>query len=112
MAKKAASVEPVSEVIDLSRRQPQHARYGNGPGELAEQLRAKLTAKDEALADRYWARHNIDDLIQERTAFFDDLMREAWDACIPEKAASDSGPVTRSAATGAASSFPSPTSIC
>jgi [protein-PII] uridylyltransferase len=65
------------------------ARYGNGPGAVAERLRAKLTEKDEALADRYWARHNIDDLIEERTAFFDDLIREAWNACIPEKASGD-----------------------
>ena len=65
------------------------ARYGRGPGEDAERLRAKLAAKDQALADRYWSRHNIDDLIQERTAFFDDLIREAWAACIPEKAAND-----------------------
>ncbi len=64
-------------------------RYGDGPGPLAEDLRARLTAKDEALADRYWSRHNIDDLITERTAFFDDIIREAWQACIPEKARKD-----------------------
>jgi len=64
-------------------------RYGNGPGALAEDLRARLAEKDQALADRYWARHNIDDLITERTAFFDELMREAWNACIPEKAEKD-----------------------
>ena len=64
-------------------------RFGDGPGVLAEDLRARLTATDEALADRYWSRHNIDDLITERTAFFDDLIREAWQACIPEKARKD-----------------------
>ncbi len=79
----------MSDTVDTAEESAGAYRFGNGPGELAERLRASLASKDEALADRYWSRHNIDELITERTAFFDDLIREAWDACIPEKAAGE-----------------------
>jgi [protein-PII] uridylyltransferase len=68
---------------------PAARRFGDGPGALVESLRERLATHDAGLADRYWARHNVDDLIEERTSFFDDLMREIWAACIPEKATGD-----------------------
>lgn len=64
-------------------------RYGDGPGALVESLRERLKRHDEMLADRYWSRHNVEDLIDSRTRFFDELMREAWQSCIPEKANRD-----------------------
>ena len=63
------------------------SRYGAGPGELVESLRARLAATDQELADRYWARHNVEDLIEARTDFFDELLLEIWNHCIPEKSA-------------------------
>lgn len=64
-------------------------RFGDGPGAFVEDLRKRLADHDAVLADRYWARHNVDDLISERTRFFDDMLREIWLSCIPEKARKD-----------------------
>ncbi|MFV2090169.1 MAG: DUF294 nucleotidyltransferase-like domain-containing protein, partial [Pseudomonadales bacterium] len=64
-------------------------RFGGGPGELVESLRERLAAHNRYLADRYWSRHNEEDLIEARTEYFDELMREAWNALIPDKANSD-----------------------
>ncbi len=68
---------------------PGAARYGDGPGALVTALRDRLARHDEALADRYWARHNVEDLLAARTAFFDDLLREVWAQCIPGTARND-----------------------
>lgn len=64
-------------------------RFGPGPGAFVEGLRDKLAAHDAQLAERYWARHNVDNLVADRTRFVDDLMREVWHSCIPEKAQKD-----------------------
>ena len=61
-------------------------RYGDGPGVFVETLRHRLAEHDATLADRYWSRHNVEDLIAERTAFIDGLLREVWAHAIPKKA--------------------------
>ncbi|HEY5644712.1 MAG TPA: [protein-PII] uridylyltransferase, partial [Pseudomonadales bacterium] len=64
-------------------------RLGGGVGRYVESLRERLAANDANLADRYWSRHNVEDLIAARTRFFDDLLREIWAHCIPERARKD-----------------------
>jgi len=64
-------------------------RFGAGPGAAVESLRARLKTHDQELADRYWSRHNVEDLIESRTSFFDELMLEIWALTIPEKAQGD-----------------------
>ncbi|MEJ2089602.1 MAG: [protein-PII] uridylyltransferase [Gammaproteobacteria bacterium] len=64
-------------------------RFGDGPGEFVESLRERLEAHDRDLADRYWSRHNVEDLIEDRTSFFDTLLIEIWERCIPEKTRQD-----------------------
>jgi [protein-PII] uridylyltransferase len=77
----------VTERIDVVSSTPR--RFGSGPGKLVESLRQRLAAHDTDLADRYWSRHNVEDLIEDRTRYFDDLMREVWQAMIPEQANAD-----------------------
>jgi [protein-PII] uridylyltransferase len=76
-------------VTETAEDSPKAKRFGAGPGERIESLRARLNAHDQELADRYWARHNVEDLIEARTDFFDHLMVEIWESCIPEKARGD-----------------------
>ena len=40
--------------------------------------RARIARQDAALAQRYWARDAIEDIVADRTAFFDGLIREIW----------------------------------
>jgi len=61
-------------------------RYGAGPGKYVEALSQRLREHDDNLADRYWSRHNVEDLLAERTRFFDDLLTEIWHKFIPQKA--------------------------
>ena len=61
-------------------------RYGTGPGRYIEALSERLRIHDNNLADRYWSRHNVEDLLAERTRFFDDLLTEIWQKFIPEQA--------------------------
>jgi [protein-PII] uridylyltransferase len=68
---------------------PSGSRFGSGPGARVTELRERLATSDSELADRYWSRHNVEDLIATRTAFFDDLLREIWADCVPEKARRD-----------------------
>ncbi|MCB1684436.1 MAG: [protein-PII] uridylyltransferase [Pseudomonadales bacterium] len=64
-------------------------RFGDGPDALAESVRLRLAKKDAELEDRYWSRHNVEDLLTERTQAMDAAIAELWHACIPEKAARD-----------------------
>ena len=64
-------------------------RLGDGPDPLAESLRERLAAQDAILEDRYWSRHNVEDLLNERTANLDAALAELWRACIPESANRD-----------------------
>ncbi len=76
----------VDENADSASASESKERYGSGPGAFVESLRSRLAEHDATLADRYWARHNVEDLIAERTAFIDELLREIWAHSIPEKA--------------------------
>ncbi len=42
--------------------------------------RARIAARDAALAERYWARDAIEAIVGDRVAFFDDLIREIWNS--------------------------------
>ena len=41
--------------------------------------RARVAKHEASLARRYWAREAIDGILADRTAFFDQLLREIWD---------------------------------
>jgi [protein-PII] uridylyltransferase len=64
-------------------------RFGSGPGDFVESLRARLADHDREIADRYWSRHNVEDLIEARTDFFDAMLIEIWEHALPEKARKD-----------------------
>ncbi len=64
-------------------------RIGGGADPFVEALKARLVALDEDLASRYWDRANVDVLIAERSAFFDDLLRDVWDRHMTPKAQRD-----------------------
>jgi [protein-PII] uridylyltransferase len=61
-------------------------RFGSGPGNFVESLKERLRDHDQDLADRYWSRHNVEDLIEARTDFFDAMLTEIWEHALPEKA--------------------------
>ncbi|MEZ5558372.1 MAG: [protein-PII] uridylyltransferase [Pseudomonadales bacterium] len=58
-------------------------RFGNGPGALVDALRARIAEADAALAERYWRNEDIDALVSERCALFDEVVREIWRAKVP-----------------------------
>ncbi|MEM1230507.1 MAG: [protein-PII] uridylyltransferase [Pseudomonadota bacterium] len=55
-------------------------RGGGGPA--AASPRARLADMDAQLAERYWQRAQVLELIEARTAFMDALLLELWDASI------------------------------
>lgn len=62
-------------------------RFGRADPFL-ESLKDRLAQADESIARRYWERANVDELVAERTAFFDGLLRELWDHALDERAQS------------------------
>ena len=40
--------------------------------------RARIAEQDATLAHRYWAREDIESIVADRVAFFDDLIRQIW----------------------------------
>lgn len=60
-------------------------RFGNADPYL-EELKVRLAQADERMAQRYWDRADVDELIAERTTFFDGLLREVWDHALSEDA--------------------------
>ncbi len=63
--------------------------FGDGFSESTLELRARLAEHNTRESDRYWSRHNIDDLLAERCQFIDELIAEIWDQHIPQKADSE-----------------------
>ncbi|MFU8815939.1 MAG: [protein-PII] uridylyltransferase [Pseudomonadales bacterium] len=59
-------------------------RYGAGPGALVDRLRAQIASKDQELAERYWQNADVDALVAERCALFDQIIREIWEEKVPE----------------------------
>ena len=64
-------------------------QLGEGVSAEVTDLRARLAEHEAQAADRYWARHNIEDLLAERSSFMDELIREVWQQHIPARAAND-----------------------
>jgi [protein-PII] uridylyltransferase len=56
------------------------------PDPAPKNLRARLQAHDDALAERYWNREDVQTLIESRTRFLDGLILTIWDDCIPGRA--------------------------
>ena len=50
-----------------------------GVGGKIRRRRARIAKHEASLARRYWAREAIDGILADRTAFFDQLLREIWD---------------------------------
>ena len=65
--------------------------YGDGISESTLVLRARLNEHNSQQADRYWSRHNVEDLLIDRCDFFDQLIAEIWHQHIPEKANAELG---------------------
>ena len=63
--------------------------YGGGISDEVVALRDHLARHNTEQADRYWSRHNIDDLLSDRCAFFDSLITDVWRQHLPEKAAGE-----------------------
>ena len=61
-------------------------RFGNGLGALVDDLRQRIAARDADLAGRYWQDADVDALVAERCAFFDEVIAEVWRAKVPEEA--------------------------
>jgi [protein-PII] uridylyltransferase len=53
-------------------------RFGSGPGEFIEAQAERLRQHDENIADRYWSRHNVEDLLRERSRFLDEMLTQVW----------------------------------
>ena len=51
---------------------------------MVDRLRARIAAKDQELAERYWQNADVDVLVAERCEMFDQIIREIWLAKIPE----------------------------
>jgi len=51
-------------------------------------LRERVAQSDAALADRFWANDDIDVLLSDRSALFDELICELWNTQIPQGARS------------------------
>ena len=81
--------EPAVGTSSESSSKPASRRFGPGLSAQVESLRARLKAHDAELADRYWSRHNVEDLLHSRTDFFDELLKEVWAHCFPPKANRD-----------------------
>lgn len=64
-------------------------RYGDGPGILVDRLRQRIAERDGELEARYWNNDDIDTLVAERCALFDDIVRDIWKAKIPPEAAQE-----------------------
>jgi len=64
-------------------------RFGNGLGALVDELRERIDAWDAELARRYWDNDDVDDLVAARSSFFDGVIREAFEAKVPEAARAD-----------------------
>ncbi len=62
-------------------------RFGGGPGALVDSLRTRIADEDQSLAERYWHDEDVDALVAERSAFFDELILEIWQAKVPADAA-------------------------
>lgn len=58
-------------------------RFGDGPGALIDELRERIASNDQALAHRYWENDDVDQLVAERCAFFDDVIVRLFDAKVP-----------------------------
>ncbi|HEX7036843.1 MAG TPA: [protein-PII] uridylyltransferase [Pseudomonadales bacterium] len=63
--------------------------FGNGPRALVNELRQRIADKDAELAERYWRNDDVDRLVAERAAFFDELIRTIWEARVPPEARRD-----------------------
>lgn len=63
---------------------PSGRRFGDGPGAFVDQLRSRIAARDQILADAYWNNADVEELVTARSALFDEILRDIWDATIPE----------------------------
>lgn len=63
---------------------PRH--FGSGLGKFIIAQAERLSQHDANIADRYWSRHNVEDLLRERSRFFDEMLSQIWLHNIPEQA--------------------------
>ena len=84
-----SSTSPGPSSADVPDANDASQRLGQGMSEEITALRERLASHERLAADRYWARHNVEDLLADRCAFMDDLIRDIWQAQIPAKAADD-----------------------
>lgn len=61
-------------------------RFGNGLEALVDDLRVRIARQDDALAQRYWRNEDVDTLVAERSAFFDQIIGEVFEAKVPAEA--------------------------
>ena len=54
--------------------------------QTGSELRQRIKAADEKLADRFWANTDIDQLLAERAALFDGVLQELWETFLPPAA--------------------------
>jgi [protein-PII] uridylyltransferase len=64
-------------------------RIGGQADPFVEELKQRLAGHNKDLAQRYWDRANVDDLIIEHTTFFDRLLKDVWNHFMTGKAGSD-----------------------
>jgi len=62
---------------------------GDGFSDEITGLRQRLAEHESNQSDRYWSRHNVEDLLKERCEFFDAIIKDIWQRHIPEKAAAE-----------------------
>jgi [protein-PII] uridylyltransferase len=61
-------------------------RFGQGPGAFVTALRERLATHDAGLEARYWNNDDVETLVAERAACFDQLVAEIWANKIPPEA--------------------------
>ncbi len=64
-------------------------RYGIDINPLTQKLKDELRIKDEELADRYWKRTNVEEILSERTQAFDRIITNIWQQIVPEDSKDD-----------------------
>jgi [protein-PII] uridylyltransferase len=87
-ARRKAADEARRKAADEARRKAASGgrRYGDGPGALVDQLRERIADTDAARAERYWRNDDIDALVADRCALFDEIVTAIWQAKIPDAA--------------------------
>ena len=64
-------------------------RYGSGLSPIVAESKDQLAKYDAELAERYWRRENVDELVANRSAFMDGILERLWLHHVPPPAQND-----------------------